>query len=60
MSFSELLERGLDKYRGLKNSLETSLYMQLEYIDWSYRNASNQEEFASHLWQDVAALINAA
>lgn len=51
MSFSELLERGLDKYRGLKNPLETSLYMQLEYIDWSYRNASNKEEFAGHLWQ---------
>ena len=57
MSFQEMLDKGLAKYKTFKDHVEIATYMQLEYIDWSYKNSDNKPEFERCLWRDVAALV---
>lgn len=56
MSFQEMLDKGLAKYKSFKDHVEIATYLRLEYIDWSYKNSDNKPEFERCLWRDVAAL----
>ena len=51
-----MLDKGLAKYKSFKDHVEIAAYLQLEYIDWSYKNSDNKPESERCLWRDVAAL----
>jgi len=58
MSFIEMLDYGLNKYRSLKTADYIYAYMQLEYIKWSYTHYDNKPEFARLLYNDVLTLLS--
>ena len=58
MSFQQMLDKGLKDSWRLRNDRDIRKYQILEYIEWSYHNASNKQEFARCLWRDVAELVN--
>ena len=58
MSFIEMLDYGLNKYRSFKTADYIYTYMQLEYIKWSYTHYDNKPEFARLLHNDVLALLS--
>ena len=60
MSFQQMLDKGLKDSWRLRNDRDIRKYQLLEYIEWSYHNASNKQEFARCLWRDVAELVNLA
>jgi len=60
MTFSQMLEKGLKDSWQLRNDYDNRKYQILEYIQWSYHNASDKHEFARCLWSDVATLVNTA
>lgn len=57
MTFQEMLDKGLNKFKSFRDHVEAATYVQLEYIDWSYKHASDKDEFERCLWRDVAALV---
>ena len=58
MTFQDMLTKGLKDSWRLRNDRDIRKYQLLEYIQWSYHNASNKQEFARCLWKDVAELVN--
>lgn len=58
MSFIEMLDYGLNKYRSFKTADYIYAYMKLEYIKWSYIYYGNKPEFARLLYNDVLALLS--
>lgn len=58
MSFIEMLDYGLNKYRSFKTADYIYVYMKLEYIKWSYIHYGNKPEFARLLHNDVLALLS--
>ena len=58
MTFQQMLTKGLKDSWQLRNPRDVRKYQLLEYIEWSYHNASNKQEFARCLWRDVAELVN--
>lgn len=58
MSFIEMLDYGLNKYRSFKTADYIYAYMKLEYIKWSYIRYGNKPEFARLLYNDVVALLS--
>ena len=58
MSFIEMLNYGLNKYRSFKTADYIYAYMKLEYIKWSYIHYGNKPVFARLLYNDVVALLS--
>jgi len=58
MSFIEMLDYGLNKYRSFKTADYIYAYMKLEYIKWSYIHYGNKPEFARLLYNDVLTLLS--
>ena len=58
MTFLEMLNYGLNKYRSFKTADYIYAYMKLEYIKWSYIHYGNKTEFARLLYNDVLALLS--
>lgn len=57
MTFLEMLNYGLNKYRSFKTADYIYTYMKLKYIKWSYIHYGNKPEFARLLYNDVLALL---
>lgn len=58
MTFLEMLNYGLNKYRSFKTADYIYAYMKLEYIKLSYIHYGNKPEFARLLHNDVLALLS--
>ena len=58
MTFLEMLNYGLNKYRSFKTADYIYAYMKLECIKWSYIHYGNKPEFARLLYNDVLALLS--
>ena len=57
MTFPQMLEKGLKDSWQLRSPADIRKYQILEYIQWSYNNATDKREFAKYLWKDVARLV---